>query len=98
MKYALESGPYFDITVKDQYVDCLVSKCIDQYTRLQQTNYEKHNEEDKTQIDEKLKTVVERMLKISINEGERKQAIGIALEARRLDIVNKYQDIIAYIV
>lgn len=87
MKYALESGQYFDITVKDQYIDCLVSKCIDQYTRLQQSNYEKLHDEDKTVIDEKLKNVVEKMLKICITEGDRKQAIGIALEARRLDIV-----------
>jgi len=89
LKYALESGIFFNISQRDQYVDCLVSKCIDQYTKLQQINYEKTQEEDKTTIDIKLKNVVDKMLELCIKDGDIKQAIGIALESRRLDTVKK---------
>ena len=87
LKYALESGEYFNISQRDQYVDCLVSKCIDQYTKLQQSNYEKLHEEDKTVIDVKLKNIVDKMLELCIKDGDLKHAIGIALESRRLDTV-----------
>lgn len=87
MKYALESGDYFNLSKRDQYIDCLVSKCIDQYTKLQQMNYEKTHEEDKVTIDTKLKAIVDRMLELCTKEGDLKQAIGIAVESRRLDTV-----------
>lgn len=86
LHYALESKDYFNISCRDQYVDCLSSKCIDQYTTLQQYNYE--NREKIKQIDQKLIDIVEKMLDLCIKDGDFKQACGIALEVRRLDIVN----------
>lgn len=44
---------------------------------------------DGLEIDSRLKDVVERMFKRCLDDGEFKQAIGIAVESRRLDIVEK---------
>lgn len=67
-----------------------MSKCIDQYIKVQQPNYECLNEEDRKPIDSKLKTIVEKMLEICITDRDLRQAFGIALESRRLDIVNNF--------
>jgi 26S proteasome regulatory subunit N2 len=39
LRLALCSGAYFDISVKSEYTDTLIAKCIDEYTALRK----KHN-------------------------------------------------------
>ena len=36
LKLALSAGKYFDISVKSEYVDTLLAKCIDEYKSLRQ--------------------------------------------------------------
>lgn len=60
------------------------AKCIDQYTKLKVHNYE-HQDEPK-EIDPRLEAVVNRMFKRCFDDKKFKQAVGIALETRRLDV------------
>lgn len=53
------------------------------------TTHEKSKQTQPEKIDERLEAVVERMFERCFTEGQFKQAIGIALETRRLDVVEK---------
>lgn len=64
-----------------------VAKCIDYYTSLRVKRYEGRQEEEP--IDPKLESIVNRMFKRCFEDREYKQAIGIALETRRNDILQK---------
>ncbi|OZJ03048.1 hypothetical protein BZG36_03705, partial [Bifiguratus adelaidae] len=85
VQYALNAGDLFDINDHSEYVETIILKCIDKYIqlRIQQT------EDEKVEIDSDLQDVVERMFKRCQEDGQYKQAIGIALEARRLDVVEQ---------
>jgi len=85
LQLALEANHYFDIFAKTDFVQTLVSRCIDEYIGLRVKNYQARTPEDKVQIPEKMEFVVERMFEKCFQEGEFKQAIGIALESRRID-------------
>eukprot|EP01103_Thecamoeba_quadrilineata_P009829 TRINITY_DN1999_c0_g6_i1.p1 TRINITY_DN1999_c0_g6~~TRINITY_DN1999_c0_g6_i1.p1 ORF type:complete len:976 (-),score=173.29 TRINITY_DN1999_c0_g6_i1:35-2962(-) len=82
MTYALGAGKLFDVTKKNEYEETLVSKFIDKYTelRVQQTDLK-----EDVVIDPRLESIVMDMFDRCFNEGAYKQAIGIALESRRLD-------------
>ncbi|KAG0222249.1 armadillo-type protein [Mortierella sp. GBAus27b] len=85
LNFALGAGNLFDLSVKSEYVDTIVSKCIDKYIALRvQEHQDPQNAEP---VDPRLKDVVEKMFDKCYQDGEFKQAVGIALEARRLDVV-----------
>ncbi|KAI8369483.1 armadillo-type protein [Radiomyces spectabilis] len=79
LTFALGAGQYFDLSEKSEYVETTISKCIDKYIALR--------EEETEEIDPRLQAVVERMFQRCADDEEYEQAIGIALEARRLDVV-----------
>ncbi|OWB84872.1 hypothetical protein B5S33_g3528 [[Candida] boidinii] len=87
VKYSLYSGTEFDVNEKSEFVETIVSKCIESYISLSQAKYAKHS----IKIDEQLTSIFERMLEKCAKGGELKLALGIALESYRLDIV---QDLI----
>lgn len=58
----------------------LIAQCIDKYIALR-------NQDSGEEIDPRLQNVVERMFQRCIDDGEYKQAIGIALESKRLDVI-----------
>ncbi|GME98720.1 unnamed protein product [[Candida] boidinii] len=87
VKYSLYSGTEFDVNEKSEFVETIVSKCIESYISLSQAKYLKPS----IKIDEQLTSIFERMLEKCANGGELKLALGIALESYRLDIV---QDLI----
>ena len=64
----------------------LAAKCIDYYTSLRVKKYEGKEEEP---IDPKLEAIVNRMFQRCFDDQQYKQAIGIALETRRNDILQK---------
>lgn len=64
-----------------------VAKCIDYYTSLRVNKYEGRQEEES--IDPKLESIVNRMFQRCFDDEEYKQAIGIALETRRNDILQE---------
>ncbi|KAG0327315.1 proteasome regulatory particle base subunit [Dissophora globulifera] len=85
LNFALGAGSLFDLSLKSEYVDTIVSKCIDKYISLRvQEQQEPSNAEP---MDPRLKDVVEKMFDRCYQDSEYKQAVGIALEAHRLDVV-----------
>lgn len=90
LRLALGAGEYFDVSSKTEYVSTMVSKCIDQYT--EQRNGEvggAGGDQSKEEMDPRMAGIVERMFERCYADGEYTQAMGIALEARRLDKVQE---------
>eukprot|EP00898_Chlorokybus_atmophyticus_P004570 jgi/Chlat1/5113/Chrsp33S05124 len=82
LTYALGAGPLFDVNENSEYIQTLVAKCIDEYIAQRIKAAEKHEE---PQIDLRLVSVVERMFERCMQDGQHAQAVGMAMEARRLD-------------
>lgn len=101
LMFALGAGPLFDVEVKDEYVDTVVSKAIDRY--IQDTTPTsaasiateadaapaKAATPQKAGIDPRLKNIVDQMFARCIADKEYKQALGIALETQRLDVIEE---------
>ncbi|KAJ3088234.1 proteasome regulatory particle base subunit [Quaeritorhiza haematococci] len=85
LTFALGAASLFDASAKTEYVETIISKCIDKYIALRL----EQNETPDVQIDKRLEEVVERMFQRCFDDKEYKQAIGIALESLRLDIIEK---------
>jgi len=89
LTFALGAGQKFDVSSKSEYVETLISKGIDQYIALRVQLLESKpalsDEAKATLIDPRLEVLVERMFQRCFADGEYKQALGIALETRRLD-------------
>lgn len=83
LTYALGAGDLFDVNDDSEYTSTLVAKCIDEYVLLRVKGHESKSEEVK--IDERLVVIVERMFDRCFRDGQYRQAIGIALESRRID-------------
>eukprot|EP00123_Amoebidium_parasiticum_P013699 comp22103_c0_seq1/m.32265 comp22103_c0_seq1/g.32265 ORF comp22103_c0_seq1/g.32265 comp22103_c0_seq1/m.32265 type:complete len:931 (-) comp22103_c0_seq1:132-2924(-) len=88
LTYALGAGTKFDVNQKSQYVEKIISKCIDQYIAQRTRQAESAGKETVT-IDARLESIVDHMFAACLAQGETRQAIGIALEARRIDIFEK---------
>ncbi|XP_058062504.1 26S proteasome non-ATPase regulatory subunit 1 isoform X1 [Anopheles bellator] len=88
LTYALGAGDLFDVNARSEYVDTIIAKCIDHYTQLRVAMVEAQeaNREPKP-IDTRLEAIVNRMIQRCLEDGQYKQALGIALETRRMDIV-----------
>ncbi|WZZ55053.1 hypothetical protein YC2023_055160 [Brassica napus] len=90
LSYALGAGPQFDVSEDTDYVHTLlarvlltaISKAIDEYASLRSKAVESN---DMVDIDPRLEAIVERMLQKCITDGKYQQAMGIAIECRRLD-------------
>lgn len=67
----------------------LLAKCIDEYIRLRVLNNEKKASAEAVTIDARLENVVGRMFERCYADGEYRQAMGIALETRRIDEIRK---------
>jgi len=82
------------------------AKCIDRYVEAQNAAAASAADGAASAVksgDARLKQIVERMFERCIADGEYRQALGIALEARRLDVVErvfslaKDRDLLAYV-
>lgn len=83
VKYSLFAGNEFNIEEQSQYIETIVSQCINLYNSL---STKKFNGES-VEIDPRLTGIFERMLDKCIKANEFKLALGISLESFRLDIV-----------
>lgn len=83
LAYALGAGSHFDVTEDSDYVRTLLDKAIDEYACLR--NKATESSEEAAKIDPRLEAIVERMLEKCIVDGKYQQAMGIAIECRRLD-------------
>ncbi|KAI4902084.1 hypothetical protein NFI96_014702, partial [Prochilodus magdalenae] len=89
LNYALGAGDLFNVTDDSEYVETIIAKCIDHYTRLRVENAELPEDEEKKSIDPRLEGIVNKMFQRCLDDHKYKQAIGIALETRRLDVFEK---------
>ena len=80
MTYALGAEELFDITEKSSYVQKIIDTCIDTYI-AQRVSGDK--------IDTRMEGIVDRMFEKCFVDKQFKQAIGIAIEARRMDMFVK---------
>ncbi|GLC33568.1 hypothetical protein PLESTF_001799400 [Pleodorina starrii] len=86
LNYALGAGSLFDVEEQSEYVTTLIARCLDQYFEKRVRQAEgKRAEEGEAAIDPRLTAIVERMLDKCVSAGQYEQAIGVALEGRRLD-------------
>ncbi|XP_055616187.1 26S proteasome non-ATPase regulatory subunit 1 [Toxorhynchites rutilus septentrionalis] len=85
LTYALGAGDLFDVNARNEYVDTIIAKCIDHYTQLRVQLAE--NPSKAKPIDARLEAIVNRMIQRCLDDGQYRQALGIALETRRMDIV-----------
>ncbi|GLT68610.1 hypothetical protein SLA2020_408220 [Shorea laevis] len=83
LSYALGAGSLFDVSEDSDYVHTLLAKAIDEYANLRSKAAESNDEAAK--VDPRLEAIVERMLDKCIADGKYQQAMGIAIECRRLD-------------
>lgn len=83
LAYALGAGPLFDVSEDSDYVRTLLDKAIDEYASLR--NKAAESKEEAANIDHRLEAIVERMLEKCILDGRYQQAMGMAIECRRLD-------------
>ncbi|KAI9226748.1 MAG: armadillo-type protein [Piptocephalis tieghemiana] len=100
LTYALHAGDLFNPSVSsDPYVETLVARAIDEYTSQRKAAYSAKSAAPESSKnagalevkdeDPRLRGIVERMFDRCLASGEYSQAIGIALESRRLDIIEK---------
>ena len=96
LQYALNAGPMFDVWARKEYQETIAAKCIDKYIEIKAA--ESDAEMAGTTLDEdfnsalrepavfsQLEAIVENMFERCYQDKEFKQALGIALESRRLD-------------
>jgi len=86
MQYALGAAELFDVSHSNEFVDTLIAKCIDEYIRLRNILAETR---DAPKIDPRLEAVVMGMFDRCFADKRFKQALGIALETRRLDKIEQ---------
>ncbi|KAK4717092.1 hypothetical protein R3W88_015430 [Solanum pinnatisectum] len=85
LSYALGAGPLFDVNEESDYVHTVLAKALDEYASHKTKAAESNDEAVK--VDPRLEAVVERMLEKCIVDRKYQQAIGMAIECRRLDKV-----------
>ncbi|OBZ79605.1 26S proteasome non-ATPase regulatory subunit 1 [Grifola frondosa] len=88
LSFALGAGSAFEADTRtpgvEEYVETVVSKAIDKYIRERSTE----RLGVAGTVDIRLQGIVEAIFRRCIEDGEYKQAIGIALESHRLDVVS----------
>lgn len=84
LTYALGAGDLFDVNARTEYVETTLAKCIDYYT--QQRIALADGNPDAKPIDSRLEAIVNRMFQRCLDDGQYRQAMGLALETRRMDI------------
>ncbi|KAI3865964.1 hypothetical protein MKX03_036823 [Papaver bracteatum] len=86
--HALSAGQLFDVSEDSDYVHAILAKAIDQYAILKKEAAES-NRHFIDKVDPRLEVIVERMLRKCTSDQKYQQAIGIAIECRRLDILEE---------
>lgn len=84
LTYALGADNLFDVNSRNEYVDTIIAKCIDFYVQQRVEMLENPNEAKP--IDPRLEAIVNKMIQRCLDDGQYRQALGIALETRRMDI------------
>lgn len=88
LEFALHAGDLFDINSSSEFVQTIVSKAIDDYTSMRQADFTSSSTKG-SGINPQLEAIVNRMFDRCFEHGQYRQAIGIALETRRMDVFEK---------
>lgn len=89
LTYALGAGNLFDVNARTEYVETIIAKCIDFYIQQRVAANDAADEAktvDVKPVDARLEVIVNRMIQRCLDDGQYRQALGIALETRRMDI------------
>lgn len=95
LRQALCAGDLFDVSERSEYVSAMISRCIDAYIRARCASGEGSSEEEKAALElmeshgTEVLSIMDRMFERCFADGEFTQALGIALESRRLDKVKE---------
>lgn len=92
LAYAISANKLFDINHKSEYVDTIISKCIDQYAKLRLQNLQVKQGDTKATkvtVDPRLEGIVNRMFERCFAHHQYKQVLGLALETRRMDVFER---------
>ncbi|CCO34500.1 26S proteasome regulatory subunit rpn2 [Rhizoctonia solani AG-1 IB] len=100
LSFALRAGNAFEEELKQdksaEYTETIVSNAIDRYI-IQRVQFAETTDpstlpnsgSDSDKIDPRLRSIIERIFTLAIEGGDVRQALGIALESSRLDIVTR---------
>ncbi|RKP08547.1 armadillo-type protein [Thamnocephalis sphaerospora] len=83
LSFALGAGDLFDPSEKTEYTETLTAKAVDKYITLRADPTTRPN------VDGRLAGIVTRMFSRCFEDGEYKQAIGVALESHHLDYLEQ---------
>ncbi|KAJ2551982.1 proteasome regulatory particle base subunit [Coemansia sp. RSA 1933] len=83
LTYALGAGDLFDLAETSAYVQTVINHAIDKYIELRSAT------DTVVPVDERLEAVVERMFARCFETKEYGQVVGISIEARRLDVLER---------
>ncbi|KXS20828.1 26S proteasome regulatory complex, non-ATPase subcomplex, Rpn2/Psmd1 subunit [Gonapodya prolifera JEL478] len=81
LSFALGSGKLFDPLGSGEYEETMTARALDKYIELRIQQYD----DASVSVDPRLESIVNGMFGRCHEDGEWKQAVGIALESRRLD-------------
>ncbi|KAI0320354.1 26S proteasome regulatory complex non-ATPase subcomplex Rpn2/Psmd1 subunit [Amylostereum chailletii] len=85
LSFALGAGSAFEkdalVSGNEEYAETIVSRAIDRYI-------EARSQDQTDKVDPRLRDIIEGIFRRCIEDGDLKQAIGIALESRRLDVIS----------
>lgn len=90
LRLALNAGKYFDISQKNEYVDTLLTKCIDEYTSLRR---QAEATGEVVAVDPRMEGIIEQMFQRCYRDNCYEQAVGIALDTRRIDKLEQTFDL-----
>jgi 26S proteasome regulatory subunit N2 len=86
LRLALSAGQYLDVTVKGEYIDTLLAKCIDEYKSLR---LQQESDAESVTIDPRMEHIIEKMFVRCYDDSCYEQAVGIALDTRRIDKIDE---------
>lgn len=89
LRLAFSAGKYFNISEKSEYVDTLLSRCIDEYTALRHQQQEISEDKPPVVIDPRMEAIMEQMFHRCYRDKCYEQAVGVSLDTRRIDKVRE---------
>lgn len=90
LRLALSAGKYFDVSTKNEYIETMLSHCIDQYKSLRVQLLK--DRDAAAPIDPRMETIIEQMFQRCYRDLCFEQALGVALDTHRID---KVEEVIA---
>lgn len=94
LNYALESGPYFDLTEDSTYVRAMISTVVSSAQLSVDTCIDEYKESRKQQIEDEdipqgVLQIMNFIFSQSMNKQNVTQMVGISVECNRIDLLEK---------